>query len=230
MNSWFSVFSLFGRSRSGNPAQVSEPIRSIEGWGHAYDPIGDCQFETAESWLTIAVPGTLHDLSAEQGQTSAPRVLREVDGDFVARVRVEGALGPGGAPTCSYAYPYLGAGLLFWRDDRDYVRLERAAIRRGTQVISYVNFERRRRGRLVHSEAAPIPEAPQILRLERQGHRLFASFSPDGDCWTPLPEMAIDFGSSLRIGVAAVNTSTNPFRAVFESLEVAGVQVAQGLS
>lgn len=217
-----SLLSLFRPRTYAQPADP-EPLRSIEGWGRVYDPQEDCRLAVAEDRLSIVVPGTLHDLSVEQGQVEAPRVLQGMEGDFVARVTVAGALRPGGDRTARYAHPYHGAGLLLWSDGHNYVRMERAAIRRGSQLISYINFEQRRQGRMLSSEATAIPDAPQILRLERQGQRLFASFSPDGERWTPLPEMAIDFAPGVRVGVAAVNTATLPLTAEFESLEVTAI-------
>jgi len=204
------------------PALVPDPppSRSIEGWGEAYDPKGDCAFEVQGQRLTVRVPGSLHDLSAEAGDVSAPRILRVTRGDFVASVTVAGAVRPGGEQTGRHAYPYHGAGLLVWQDSNQYVRLERAAILRGSQLISYVNFEQRSRGRMVSSQSTSIPDEPVVLRLERQGGRLFASFSPDAKRWTPLPDMPLDFAAELRVGVATVNTATEALKAEFDGLAV----------
>lgn len=213
---------FFGRFRLGAPALVPDPApsQSLEGWGQAYDPLGDCSFEVEGPRLTIGVPGSLHDLSVEHGHVDAPRVLLPVRGDFAATVRISGEVRPAGGSTTRTAYPYHGAGLLLWQDSNHYVRLERAAILKGTQVISYINFERRRGGRMASSEGTAIPEAPVVLRLERSGGRLFGSFSPDGERWTPLPEMALDFAEDLKVGGAAVNTATAPFKAEFEGLKI----------
>lgn len=213
---------LFGRLRLGPPALVPDPpsARSLEGWGDAYDPRGDCRFGAEGHRLTIEVPGSLHDLSVEHGHVDAPRVLRPVRGDFVATVSVVGRVRPQGGRTTQYAYPYHGAGLVLWQDSNHYVRLERAAILRDARVVSYVNLERRVRGRMASSQPAAIPDAPAFLRLERRGSRLIGSFSPDGERWTPLPETTCDFAPDLKVGVAAVNTATDPFTAEFEGLTI----------
>jgi regulation of enolase protein 1 (concanavalin A-like superfamily) len=213
---------VFGWSRSRTPVLVPDPqpSRSLEGWGEAYDPKGDCTFDVKEKRLTVTVPGSLHDLSAEAGDVSAPRILRATHGDFVASVTVAGTVRPSGGPTSRRAYPYHGAGLLAWQDSNHYVRLERAAILRGSQLISYVNFEQRSGGRMVSSQATPIPDEPVVLRLERQGGQLFASFSPDSKKWTPLPEMRLDFAADLRVGVAAVNSAAQGWNAEFDGLEI----------
>jgi regulation of enolase protein 1 (concanavalin A-like superfamily) len=213
---------VFGWFRHRAPALVPDPppSRSLEGWGEAYDPKGDCAVEVQGQRLTVTVPGSLHDLSAEQGEVSAPRVLRATRGDFVATVTVAGAVRSGGGQTARHAYPYHGAGLLLWQDSNHYVRLERAAILRGSQLIPYLNFEQRTGGRMVSSQATPIPDEPVVLRMERRGGRLFASCSPDAKRWTPLPEMGLDFAADLRVGVAAVNTATDAFKAEFDGLEI----------
>ena len=123
---------------------------------------------------------------------------------------------PGGSSTTNYAYPYHGAGLIVWQDSNNFVRLERAAILRDSRLFSYLNFEQRRGGRNVDPQATPIPDAPLHLRLERQGNRLSASFSPDGQQWTPVPTMVVNLNPRVKVGVAAVSTSTSKFRAEFE--------------
>jgi regulation of enolase protein 1 (concanavalin A-like superfamily) len=117
-------------------------------------------------------------------------------------------------------YPYHGAGLLVWQDSNHYVRLERAAVLRGSQVLSYVNFEQRRHGRMAGSKGIPVPDELVTLRLERVDARVFASFSPDAKRWTPLPEMALNFVPDLKVGIAAVNTATDPFKAEFVGLAI----------
>lgn len=66
-----------------------------------FDPGGDCAIDGAGTRLEITVPGTLHDLSVEHGQISAPRVLISVTGDFVAQVTVAAGCSPRGKPTSS---------------------------------------------------------------------------------------------------------------------------------
>jgi type 1 fimbria pilin len=64
------------------------PERNIKGWGDVVDPSKDCEFKPDGNRLTIVVPGTKHDLSIETGDITAPRVLREIEGDFIAQVKV----------------------------------------------------------------------------------------------------------------------------------------------
>src|SRR4051812_23154191 len=66
------------------PGADDRPRPAIEGWGDVIDPEGDCRVGLEKGTLTIAVPATSHDLSVEAGNMKAPRVLRGVDGDFIA--------------------------------------------------------------------------------------------------------------------------------------------------
>ena len=95
-------------------------------WGDAVDPDGDCQFELdpREDKVRIIVPGKTHILSAEIGHVNAPRLLRDIKGDFDLIVRVAGTSNPGGKATTTVYSPYHGAGLLIWQDEENYVRLE----------------------------------------------------------------------------------------------------------
>jgi len=72
---WVLALSLAGPTQDRNP-------RILKGWGEADDPDGDCKITLRDSEVTISVPGTLHDLSAELGKINAPRILRDIEGDF----------------------------------------------------------------------------------------------------------------------------------------------------
>src|SRR5262245_57986525 len=63
--------------------------------GKVTDPDGDCKISFSDGKLNIMVPGTAHDLSAElQSKRNAPRVMRDIKGDFIAEVRVDGSFNP----------------------------------------------------------------------------------------------------------------------------------------
>src|SRR4051812_14129390 len=69
--------------------------QAVKGWGVVSDPDGDCTLKEANGKLTITVPPTLHDLNPRSGKLNAPRVTREIEGDFVVQVKVSGAFRPG---------------------------------------------------------------------------------------------------------------------------------------
>ena len=197
---------------------ASPPV--LKGWGAASDPDGDCRFEQKDGKLTITVPGTLHNLVAEDGPVNAPTVLSPVKGEFIAMVKSTGGVRPG--PDCSVAggLPYNGTGLVLWVDRDNYFRLERAGLIRDGEFITYVNFEQFKDGRHIFSQGGRLLDVPTHLRLERRGGSIYASASNDGVHWTPFPPAEVRLPDEVKIGVAAVNSSTKPFKAELEGLDV----------
>jgi len=204
-------------------AADDRPGRAIPGWGESVDPGRDCQIKADGGRLSIAVPGTKHDLSAEAGDLNAPRVLGDVSGDFIAQVKVSGNIRHAGKSTSARYVGYHGAGLLLWQDARTYLRLERAAVLlQDGRVVHYVNLELRKDGQNVAGAAtsAEIPDRDTYLRIERRGRRLQGLVSEDGVKWLACRPIDADLPVPLKLGVAAVSTSTEPFTAVFADLEV----------
>lgn len=192
----------------------------VPGWGIFCNADGDCGARFQNGKLTLLVPGKPHDLSAEIGRMNAPRVLRDVEGDFVAEVKVSGTFRPG-EPAIPGRLAYHGAGLLAMKDDQTYVRLERATSARGTDTFVYTSFECRESGvveRFASSADHPLDEAKETsLRLERRGNKVYATVSQDGQNWIPLEPKTVALPAKLRVGVAAVNSSTSDFRPQFEA-------------
>ena len=193
-------------------------------WGDVIDPDGDCQVllgkETQRA--TILVPGTAHLLSAEMGRMNAPRILREITGEFEVRVKVTGTSHPGGKATTTQYNPYHGAGILLWQDPENYVRLEIAADLRKGKVFSYANFELRQAGRLTVTWGLKIVDGSSYLRLERRGAVIRGAFSPDGDHWTAFSPMIVGLKDRLKVGVLAVNSASKPLKAGLEEFRVTG--------
>jgi serine/threonine protein kinase len=181
--------------KEGPPALPPEPRPSAaatdarpsrDDWGTPIDPDGDCKFEIDKTGneIKIAIPGTLHVLSAELGRRNAPRLLRPVRGNFDVIVSVTGVSRPSGRATMKEYAPYHGAGILLWQDEGNYVRLEIAAdVHRG-KPRSYANFELRKGGSLAVSRGLEIKDGSTRLRLERRGSEVRAAFGPDGGRWT----------------------------------------------
>ena len=100
----------------------------VTGWDKPVDPDKDCKFIRDKGTLTIEVPGKDHDLGIERGLMNSPRLLRDVEGDFVAQVRVSGTFKPSQNSTSNERLPFVGAGLLLMADEKTYFRLERTAL------------------------------------------------------------------------------------------------------
>jgi regulation of enolase protein 1 (concanavalin A-like superfamily) len=192
----------------------------LKGWGQAADPDIDCRFNVKDGKLTIGVPGTLHNLVADSGQLNAPTVLSPVKGEFIAMVKATGSVRPGPDSSVADGLPYNGTGLLLWVDRDNYFRLERAGLIRDGAFVTYVNFEQFKDGRRSFSEGAGLQDLATHLRLERRGANIYASASHDGHHWSPFPPLEVRLPDEVKIGVAAVNSSTKPFNAELEELNV----------
>jgi regulation of enolase protein 1 (concanavalin A-like superfamily) len=195
------------------------PPGSIVGWGDVVDPDGDCKFAVKGKALKIVVPGTIHDLTAETGDMSAPRVLRDVEGDFILQVKVGGEVTHHGGRVSKTYLAYHGAGLLIWIDDKTYIRLERAMVVQEDEDVHYINLGLRKDGD-VEEQNRIFPDQSVFLRLERHGGRVVGAVSPDGVRWSLLHSFEVALPERLKVGVVAVNTSTEPLTADFEDFEV----------
>ncbi|MBA3313245.1 MAG: DUF1349 domain-containing protein [Planctomycetota bacterium] len=206
------------------PAHTADPPpQRDELWGEFIDPDGDSNYRQDGDAIVISVNGTAHDLSAELGRMNAPRILRGASGDFIAQVKLSGSLEPEGMPIPERV-PFQASGLLLMKDDQNYIRLERAAILRDGETVRYINFETRENGKLIPSQAGRIRDDADLwLRIERHGKKVLGAVSPDGDRWTSLGPITLELPDDLRIGIAAVNATEQPFEARFECFRLFSV-------
>jgi regulation of enolase protein 1 (concanavalin A-like superfamily) len=193
--------------------------RRVPEWGEVVDPSRDCKVthDPERDRLTVAVPGTPHVLTAGVAGPSlgAPRVVQGVSGGFKATVRVVGRLEPGSSKSTHYD-PFHGAGLIVWKDDRNYLCLERAVgIIQGRRT-PYLNYELREHGRLVFSRGLLTKDQPVHLKIERLGGEIRAWQSADGSKWTELPALPAPITGRVDVGVVAVNSSRRLLRAELE--------------
>lgn len=202
-------------------AQAVKPTPGLEGWGEPVDPDGDCQLKLEGAKLTIKLPPRAHDLSAELNLVNAPRVWREIEGQFTAMVTVNGPIRPKAESTLEGRPPFQGAGLLVWQDRDNYLRLDRAAyVGNDGLLVHYVNFELRKDGQIASQTSKLVLQLPIHLMLERHGDRIHPAFGYDGKHWTRFRPMEAGFKRGLKVGVAAMNTAGEPFVAVLDELAV----------
>lgn len=197
-------------------------------WGTLVDPLNDSKVSISANGLTVALPAGDHDLGAERGQMSAPRVLQAVDGDFIVQVRVSARSRPTDPVTVARA-PFHGAGLLLMQDEKNYIRLEQAAFSRDGNSYCYVSFELRKEGKTerfaLPSDLPLNAKADTVLRLERHGDLVRAAATQYSEVqdWAPespltqafdwhwLPPTIAKFPRRVHVGIAAVNVSNEEF-------------------
>jgi regulation of enolase protein 1 (concanavalin A-like superfamily) len=214
---------------AGGAAFQDRKPQTIQGWGTVTDPDGDCTVKQDKGKLTVAVPGGTHDLNQAVGGMKAPRVLQEVEGDFTAQVKVTGDFKPGEKAADANTRPFNSAGLLLWQDDKNYIRLERNiwwAAEEGKYACFPPLFEQYRDGE--YQETNPAATLDEFftgrstwLKLQRRGDKVVASYSHDGKDWTEAKEITAELPNTVHVGVAVVNTSTEPCAVEFEELKIA---------
>jgi hypothetical protein len=185
------------------------------------DPLGDCRFHRKGERLTITVPGQGHALDQDGVRHNAPRLLRDVEGDFVAQVRVAGNFEPAVEEGARRAGFILvdGTGLV-------------TAVRYGgndTPLAGDVIIPPLR-VQLLHPKswvpqyshaAGPSVDKPAYLRLERRGNLLVMTFSEDGKKWSPWESRPnCKFPRKVKVGVVAEATAPGTFKATFDHFKL----------
>lgn len=206
---------------------VAAQTNTIKGWGEIVDPDRDCTIREAAGKVTITVPGTPHDLSQFYPKKNAPRVLQEVDGDFVVRVKVSGDFDPGNVAAEAGKAPFNSAGLIVWNNEQNLVRLERNIwLTPQGQAMCYPPlFEYWKNGKTANmppqGTLQPFFQGRSTyLGLQRQGNQLLPAVSHDGRQWIKGNAITVDMPAKVKVGVIAVNTSRKPLTVDFEELKL----------
>jgi len=130
---------------------------------------------------------------------SAPRILREVSGDFAVQTV---------CVPVSEERPAIGGGLL-WKSKENFLRLDKGT--RGEQEISFMGCLRNKdvaigRGRLgsVRAGLKPAPTSRVFLRMERIGGRVNALCSADGEEWFTVGHAEFPVEDPVEVGLYAI--------------------------
>lgn len=192
-------------------------LKSIPDWGDVVNPKKDCKIVPVDGELKMTLPAVAHDLSVEINRMNAPRVLQAASGDFSIQVKVSGVSHPQNQSVIAGRKPFCSAGLLIWKNERNYIRLERASLLNGAVVSTYASWELRQDGKFARAgQAGELPLTGEVswLRITRTGNSFVGAASNDGIDWRPLPEITLQ-GADLQAGVLAINDTPKPFTPVF---------------
>jgi len=195
--------------------------QKIPGWGEFVDAGGQCRVRLEGARVMIETPAGSFDLWPEGKSTNAPRLLQDASGDFTVRVKTVGnVMGEKGAEATGRDVAFNAATLVIWQDENNFVRLDRAGMHKGGtrfhQTYYHINQDGKRTVQLFQA----LPDQASWLKLERRGGSITAGWSVDGATWQTYPVQNAKLADKLKVGVAALNSSTKPFVATFESLEL----------
>jgi hypothetical protein len=140
----------------------------------------------------------------------APRVWREVKGDFTLITKV---VFPGDTDDRRRTSGPRVAGVLAWSESDNHITLVRAGDRGSSVQLSFTHPNGAR-----GAEAAfDAPPAELLLRLRRVGATVTSGYSLDGKKWTDFFPDGVEWGQTIRVGVYAKNLSDAPFEAAFSA-------------
>ena len=175
----------------------SEMQKQIAGgaW-HWNDPFEDCTYTLQDSLTIHAANGR----NLWECNRSAPRLLRQMDGDFA----IETVCTPNPPIDSNFteqstSQPPAIGGLLIWQDERNYLCLTSG--QRGRHEITF--------GGCLDNEdlffgRGRLPSEQLSLRLERRGQRINALCSADGEQWYSVGAVDVVLADPLRVGLYAV--------------------------
>jgi TonB family protein len=210
-----------------------QPVRTAVAWGTFVNPTGENAVEEHGERIVFSVPAGRRDLAVETGPIGAPRLVKPVEGDFDAEVRVD-ALPAAGLPVLGQSYH--GAGIVLWQDERNYARLESAAHPSETAAggsasatgdVRYALFEARVDGRPVGGLARAeirLDDSPADLRMQRRGRELLGFVRQGGGEWRPVGRFDLGLAPALEIGLAAVNIGRSDLEIGLEGFAVSPVR------
>ncbi len=213
------------RITRGRPATKSMTAElPVKGWGTIIDPDADSYIVATPEMLRIVLASGGHDLwygrEDETKRYNAPRVLREVQGDFVARVKVTATWL--GAPTESGSYT-RAAGLLIYESDQHYLRHERNRFMSGEQpgvVWSwlpplYDRSEQRISQWKSSRDDIFLGESTWLL-MQRIGQTVHTWISHDGEDWKHTGTHETSFPDAVQVGLLAHGLSSEKYAITFE--------------
>lgn len=107
-----SLYVLVGFSLVYAALAAPAPDPLAKGWGSLVNPDKDCKLRRDSSTLSIEMPGTDHDYDPLRKRLNAPRILREVEGEFDMQVRIRIDCPPSAKSTAKGHPPCVSAGFI----------------------------------------------------------------------------------------------------------------------
>lgn len=162
------------------------------------DPKGDSAYSLTDNpgVLRLTVYGRNHDLYQN---LNAPRMLQHVNGDFTVTTKV----------TINPRRNYQAAGLLYWQDENNYVRLERTLVK-GIDLLYKIQGEYK-------AIEIPFSASTVFLKFELSNQTIQASYSDDSYNWSNAGTLQLLSTGNAQLGIDVVNEwQDDPISADFD--------------
>jgi regulation of enolase protein 1 (concanavalin A-like superfamily) len=217
------------RSLTPDPAPVPRKVAPVpsedeltkleRAYGTWTDPDKDCKFKLTGGELKVSLPAADHLLGKMIGQAknNAPRVLREVEGDFTAVVRVTIPV-PDRVPESSWQY-YAG-GLVAWESDQGYAVVRLGGGKVNTSPEAILSVLTRGREYVMALRDLGKPMGSGFVRIKRLGSRVRMAWSRDGKNWKDFEPEEVTWGQKVKVGVVAENNLGKPVEVTFDQFEL----------
>jgi regulation of enolase protein 1 (concanavalin A-like superfamily) len=222
----FATSAIAQPKKAAQTGKISQTATTFKNWGQSIDPDQDSQFIFGRNNLSIVVNSGDHALAIERRQMNAPRLLRNVSGDFSLQVRMSGNYPQNATTKVPGRPPFHGAGILLWQDKNNYIRLERASVAARGGLHNYISFEKREAGEFnfgtSERQTKPIKLANAAqgisLRMVRRQDQVMAFYSVDGKQWQSVGTFEARWATGLQAGFVAGHNTNKGYSPTFEQL------------
>lgn len=198
-------------------------------WGRSQDPVGNCRLERQPDHVRFTTPGGLsYNLTPlYSGGMNAPRLVQEVQGDFVIQAAVAAfPRSPASSGLGETTASWRSAGVVVLIDHKSLLRLERvswAERRQGAPRLHAEWFSNGQRLGDMYLDGVLLDQQPAWLRVERSGNLLRLLWSDDGQAWRMWMTVSdLLLPETLTVGLGAVHTTRNEFTVVVEDVRFTG--------
>ena len=211
------IAGLLATSVLAAPIPKDETGRIARVYGVAHDPDKGAEFRNVGDTLHVSLPLRPRLLAPFRGALNAPRVWREVRGNFTATVKVSFPVRAKVPPRHEdVPEARAGGGLVVWLDATNLLTLTRDERECDGTPGEYLRAECCAKGFTRGAADYRAPQKAGYLRVTRWDKGLSCSYSRDGKKWTPLGSYAAEWGDTLKVGVVAENSFKAPFEVAFD--------------
>ena len=184
------------------------------------DPEKDCRHEMIGERLRISIPASVHDFDDLKKRQNAPRVLREVEGDFVVSVGVDFTRHVDLTAVHPSEEPRAAGGILVWGDEDRYFLATQALelsydLSKPAKMMWVTNLWQPRFGSGWRTDSTTASRRPAYIRVQRIRNKIIVFNSANSIAWTHLMVQFTALPAKVKVGVFAQHNLAVQFEADF---------------